>query len=45
MKRFVFFLIFSKTNNKHEISSGIVRYIKSEYDLFLDLFSYIILKI
>jgi phosphatidylglycerol lysyltransferase len=34
------FSIFSKTNNKHEISSSIVRYMKSEYDLF----SYIIFK-
>jgi phosphatidylglycerol lysyltransferase len=34
------FSIFSKTDNKHEISSGIVRYAKSEYDLF----SYIIFK-
>jgi phosphatidylglycerol lysyltransferase len=34
------FSIFLKTNNKHEISSGIVRYIKNEYDLF----SYIIFK-
>ncbi|MDR2437489.1 MAG: phosphatidylglycerol lysyltransferase domain-containing protein [Endomicrobium sp.] len=34
------FSIFSKTDNKNEISSGIVRYLKSEYDLF----SYIIFK-
>ncbi|MDR2351183.1 MAG: phosphatidylglycerol lysyltransferase domain-containing protein, partial [Endomicrobium sp.] len=34
------FSIFSKTDNKHEISSGIVRYVKSEYDLF----SYILFK-
>ncbi|MDR1663069.1 MAG: phosphatidylglycerol lysyltransferase domain-containing protein [Endomicrobium sp.] len=34
------FSIFSKTDNKHEISSAIVRYMESEYDLF----SYIIFK-
>ncbi|MDR1474307.1 MAG: phosphatidylglycerol lysyltransferase domain-containing protein [Endomicrobium sp.] len=34
------FSIFFKTGNKHEISSEIVRYLKSEYDLF----SYIIFK-
>jgi phosphatidylglycerol lysyltransferase len=34
------FSIFSKTDNKHEISSGIVRYLKGEYDLF----SYIVFK-
>jgi phosphatidylglycerol lysyltransferase len=34
------FSIFFKTDNKHEISSGIIRYLKSEYDLF----SYVIFK-
>jgi phosphatidylglycerol lysyltransferase len=34
------FSVFSKTDNKNEISSGIVRYLKSEYDLF----SYILFK-
>jgi phosphatidylglycerol lysyltransferase len=34
------FSIFFKTGNKHEISSGIIRYLKSECDLF----SYIIFK-
>ncbi|MDR0978195.1 MAG: phosphatidylglycerol lysyltransferase domain-containing protein [Endomicrobium sp.] len=34
------FSIFLKTDNKHEISSGIVRYLKSGYDLF----SYLIFK-
>jgi phosphatidylglycerol lysyltransferase len=34
------FSIFSKTDNKHEISCGIVRYLKNENDLF----SYIVFK-
>jgi phosphatidylglycerol lysyltransferase len=34
------FSILSKTGNKHEISSGVIRYLKSEYDLF----SYIVFK-
>jgi phosphatidylglycerol lysyltransferase len=34
------FSIFFKTGNKYEISSGIIRYLKSEYDLF----SYIIFR-